>query len=80
MSRTYLTSPTIYTDRFTEAIIQPDSNLIKTLHALLDTIPNDKVALSIDLCVSELLRFHNPNLPMPFTAKELVEAQERTKL
>lgn len=80
MSRTYLTTPTMYTDRFTEALIQPDRNLIETLHALLDTIPNDKVALTIDLCVSELLRFHNPNLPMPFTAEELVRAQERTQL
>lgn len=80
MSRTYLTSPTVYTDRFTETLIQPDSNLIRTLHRLLDTIPNDKVALSIDLCVSELLRFHNPNLPMPLTAEELVAMQEDTKL
>ena len=80
MSRTYLTRPTIYTDRFTEALIQPDQNLIHTLHRLLDTIPNDKVALSIDLCVSELLRFHNPNLPMPFTPRELVDMQDKAEL
>ena len=46
----------------------------------LDTIPNDGVALTIDLCVSELLRFHDPNLPMPFTTRELVAMQERTEL
>lgn len=80
MSRTYITSPTFYEDRFTEKVIQPDRNLISTLHALLDTIPNEKVALTIDLCVSELLRFHNPNLPMPFTAKELIAMQEDISL
>lgn len=79
-TRTYLTSSTIYTDRFTIALIQPDQNLIKTLHSFLDTIPDSATALSIDLCVSELLRFHNPNLPMPFTPKELIAMQEETKL
>ena len=71
--RNYLTKPTFYDDRFTEKVIQPDASLINTLHRLLDTIPNDEIALSIDLCVSELLRFHDPNRPMPFTAKELIE-------
>lgn len=74
--RNYFTKPTFYDDRFTEKVIQPDANLVNTLHRLLDTIPNDKVALSIDLCVSELLRFHDPNRPMPFTAKELIDKQK----
>lgn len=26
MNRTYLTSPTPYTDRFTEAVVQPDNS------------------------------------------------------
>lgn len=74
--RNYLTKPTFYDDRFTKKVIQPDANLVNTLHKLLDIIPNDKVALSIDLCVSELLRFHDPNRPMPFTAKELIDKQK----
>jgi len=74
--RKYITKPTFYDERFTEKTIQPDKNLIATFHALLNTIPNDKVALSIDFCVSELLRFHDPNRPMPFTAKEITAKQE----
>jgi len=74
--RKYITKPTFYDDRFTEKVIQPDANLVNTLHRLLDTISNDKVALSIDLCVSELLKFHDPNRPMPFTAKELIDKQK----
>ena len=77
--RKYITKPTFYDDRFTEKIIQPDKNLIATFHALLDTIPNDKVALTIDLCVSELLRFHDPNRPMPLTAKELISKQKEDR-
>lgn len=77
--RKYITRPTFYDDRYTEKIIQPDSNLIATFHALLETIPNDAVALSIDLCVSELLRFHDPNRPMPLTAKELISKQKEDR-
>jgi len=80
MSRNYMVTPTTYEDRFTQKVIQPDSSLVNTLHRLLDTIPNEMVALSIDMCVYELLKFHNPNRPMPFTPKELVAMQERTNL
>lgn len=58
--RKYSTSPTMFMDRWTQKVVQPDANLIKALHSYLDLIPNDDHALAIDLIVADLLRFHNP--------------------
>lgn len=59
--RNYITSPTMFADRFTERVVQPDESLVNQLHKLLDMIPNDNHALAIDHIVSELIRFHDPN-------------------
>lgn len=51
-------------DKFSDKVVQPDLKLVDTLHRLLDMIPQDNLALSIDLCVADLIRFHNPrNIP-----------------
>jgi hypothetical protein len=60
MSRKYLTSPTMLHDKCADKVVQPDLKLVETLHKLLDMIPQNNLALSIDLCVAELIRFHNP--------------------
>lgn len=63
--RKYLTSPTMLHDKYADKIVQPDLKLVETLHKLLDMIPQDNLALTIDLCVADLIRFHNPhNIPL----------------
>ena len=47
-------------DKFADKIVQPDLKLVDTLHKLLDMIPQDNLALTIDLCVADLIKFHNP--------------------
>lgn len=61
MSRKYLTSPVMLHDKFADKIVQPDLKLVETLHRLLDMIPEDNIALTIDLCVADLIRFHHPS-------------------
>lgn len=61
MSRSYMTSPTMLHDKFADKVVQPDLKLVETLHKLLDMIPQDNIALSIDLVVADLVRFHNPH-------------------
>lgn len=60
MSRDYTTSPTMLHDKYSDKIVQPDMKLVETLHKLLDMIPQDNLALMIDYCVADLIRFHNP--------------------
>jgi hypothetical protein len=60
MSRKYLTSSTMLHDKYADKVIQPDLKLVDTLHKLLDMIPQDNLALTIDLCVADLIKFHNP--------------------
>ena len=60
MSRSYMTSPTMLHDKFADKVVQPDLKLVETLHKLLDMIPQDNLALSIDVVVADLIRFHNP--------------------
>lgn len=62
MSREYRTQPTFYEDRVTQNVVQPDRKLVAALHSYLDLIPNDDHALAIDMIVSDLLKFHNPNV------------------
>ncbi len=60
--RKYAVTPTMFTDPFSAMkIIEPDSQLVATFHALLNTIENDNLALSIDMVVEHLLRFRDPN-------------------
>ncbi len=60
MSRKYLTSPTMLHDKYADKVVQPDLYAVETLHKLLDMIPQDRLALMIDLTVANLIRFHNP--------------------
>lgn len=75
MNRQYSVTPTMFMDRFTEKVVQPDAMLVAQLHALLDLIPDDTHALGIDLCVSQLLRFHDPNVSGRLRPPEIVEAR-----
>lgn len=61
MSRSYMTSPTMLHDKFADKVVQPDLKLVETLHKLLDMISQDNLALSIDVVVADLIRFHNPH-------------------
>ena len=63
MSRNYSTRSTMFIDRFTTKVVQPDRNLVESLHALLDMIPDDSHALAIDHCVTQILQFRDPNIP-----------------
>ena len=47
-------------DKYADKVVQPDLKLVDTLHELLEMIPQDNLALMIDLCVADLIRFHNP--------------------
>lgn len=60
MSRKYMTSPTMLHDKYADKVVQPDLKAVETLHKLLDMIPQDNLALMIDLTVADLIRFHNP--------------------
>lgn len=71
MNRKYQTSSTMYIDKFTEKVVQPDAGLISTLHSVLDTLPEEKAAI-IDITVAQLLRFHDPNIPRRFAQDELI--------
>ncbi len=74
----YRTSATMYMDKYTEQVVQPDENLIKQLHAYLDmvSITNEQLALAIDMTVAELLRFHDPNRQSILTPPELIEPRK----
>ena len=61
MSRKYVTSPTMLHDKLSDKVVQPDLRLVKTLHRMLDLIPDDNIAIAIDVVVAELIRFHNPH-------------------
>ena len=65
MCRQYQTSATMFIDRFTEKVVQPDAQLINQLHKLLDMLPDENHALMIDYTVADLLRFHNPSFVTP---------------
>lgn len=75
----YSTSATMYIDRFTEKVVQPDENLIKQLHAYLDmvAITNKQLAMAIDMVVYDLLRFHDPNRKNMLTPPEIINQNER---
>lgn len=75
MMSKYATSSTMYIDKFTEKVIQPDENLIKTLHAYLDmvAITNENLAMAIDMIIADLLRFHAPNRRSILTPPELLK-------
>jgi len=60
MSRKYMTSPTMLHDKYADKVVQPDLKLVETLHKTLDMITDDRLALTIDLIVADLIRFHNP--------------------
>jgi hypothetical protein len=63
MSRQYRVQPTMFVPQYPtydEGIVAPDAKLVAQLHRLLDMIPHDNLATSIDMTVSDLLRFHQP--------------------
>lgn len=67
MSRQYQTKATMFVDRLTDNVVQPDAQLVAQLHGLLDMIPDVNHALMIDHTVADLLRFHNPKFRAPGT-------------
>ena len=73
MSRQYTVKSTMFIDRFTTKVVQPDEQLVATLHRLLDMIDDDSHALMIDHCVAQLLMFHDPNIPGRMTPPELLK-------
>ena len=60
MGRKYTTQATMLHDKFADKVVQPDLKQVETLHKLLNMIPQDNLALSIDIVVADLIRFHNP--------------------
>jgi len=71
----YITSPTMYVDRFTEKVIQPDENLVKQFHSYLDmvAITNKQLAMAIDMTVSDILKFKDPNRMNQLTPPEILK-------
>lgn len=78
MSRQYTTTATMFVDRFSEKVVQPDERLVGALHRVLDTLP-DNTALMIDLIVADLLRFHNPRFQAPGTMTIKMPHKEETQ-
>jgi hypothetical protein len=60
MGRTYVTSPTMLHDKYSDKVVQPDMRAVETLHKLLNMITDDRLAVAIDMVVADLIRFHNP--------------------
>lgn len=60
MKRNYTTHSKMLHDKFSDKMVQPDLKLVETLHKLLDMIPDDNHALTIDLVVANLIRCDNP--------------------
>ncbi|ODR25796.1 hypothetical protein BHQ19_10210 [Mycolicibacterium porcinum] len=62
----------MYVERFSVKVVQPDESIVNQLHHLLDLIPDDNLALMIDNCVAQLLRFHDPNIHGQMAPPELL--------
>lgn len=60
MNRSYTTHSKMLHDKFSNTIVQPDLKLVETLHALLNVISDDNLAMMIDTVVADLIRCDNP--------------------
>lgn len=64
MSRQYQTHNRNFISRFTEEVYTPDKQVIAQLHAMLNMIPDDNIALSIDHCVALLMQMEGYGQPV----------------